>query len=164
MQDTVWRRYVSFPYVKEGTECGCCSVDPTGQWQRTEWANNYIAWEGPGRNGLKLMIHGPHSAPFLSLCKDLILQFITLRPPCFQKRPLWMPWTAGRSSLSIFHILPGQNFAQGMGLWYHLHQVLLMWTSAVILKHLARYIKKRELWWHSTRAKKLNALKLYFPK
>lgn len=81
-------------------ECGCCSVDPTGQWQRTESANNYIAWEELGRNGLKWMIHGPHSAPLLSLCKDLIVQFVTLRPPCFQKRPLWMPSTAGRSSLA----------------------------------------------------------------
>lgn len=114
MLDIVWRRYVCFPYVTKGTECGCCSVDPTGQWQRTESANNFITWERLGKNGLKWMIHGPHSALFLSLCKDQIVQFVTLRPPCLQNRSLWMLWTAGRNSLCFISCL-SRTFFKGWG-------------------------------------------------
>lgn len=60
------------------------------------------------------MIYGPHSALFLPLG----VQFIALMPPCFQRDHLNA--VNCRQEQPVFHILPDQDFVQGMGLCYHL--------------------------------------------
>lgn len=76
------------PYITKMAECDCCFVDPTGQKHRKD--SLHIAWQELGKNGGKCKMHGPQSALCLSLClcKDLILQFVTVGHCSFQKRPL----------------------------------------------------------------------------